>query len=188
MLNHCTTLALFAAAALCAADIASLPLPIHCGAITAFTKTEAPQRFVNPDAAAAANDTAPAENPPASLTVSRTPDDGNCFAIVTVRLEKGRTLNHCDFILETDGGTVQPCLDMATATATAYDFRLKTQTGPGFYRLIFQCPKNAYEARLKLAYPALPMPAYGDFVITPRPAQAPAPAQDNAPSAIPAAN
>ena len=165
-------------------EIADLPLQVPCGQLTDFIKKEDPQRFVDFERAAEKADDKPAVTAPEELIVEREPENGMVYAIFTFKVAAGRTLSKYDYILETDAGATQPCLEIGRAAGDFYDLRIRNAEGPEIYKLIFYCPKEAYEVRLRYAFPKLPLPPIGDFVINPRPAPPPAP-EPAAPAATP---
>ena len=165
-------------------EIAELPLQVPCGQLTEFIKKEDAQRFVDLDKAAATEDDKPAVTAPDELIVEREPENGMVYAIFTFKVAAGRTLSKFDYILETDAGATQPCLEIGRAAGDFYDLRIRNAEGPEIYKLIFYCPKEAYEVRLRSAFPKLPLPPIGDFIINQRPAPPPAP-EPAAPAATP---
>ncbi len=174
-------------------EIAALPLDVPCGQLIEFVRKDTAQRFVDLEKAAATEDAKPAVVAPDELLVEREPENGMVYAVFTFKVAAGRTLSKYDYILETDAGKTQPCLEMGPATGDFYDLRFRAAEGPGTYRLIFHCPKEAYEAKLRYGYPNIPLPPIGDFVINerpapppPPPAPEPAPATDAAAPATPA--
>lgn len=150
---------------------AKLPLPFAAGTIVSFAKETTAQRFLDMAAVAKAEDarSGAAEN---ELVKTEEAGYGMMFAVFTVQVEAKRSLSAADYQLVDDRGRVQPCLGMARNDADFYDYRLKAQEGPDKFRLIFRCAEDAYEVRLRSAFPQLPLPEAGDFVITSRPAAA----------------
>ena len=178
-------------------DIVTLPAPVPCGQITEFIRTEDAQKFVDINAAAKAaaeadtstEDGTPSMDVPEELLVEKEPENGMLFAIFTVKVTEGRTLSQYDYALETDSGTRQSCLGIGYGKTGFFDFRMRAQQGPELYKLIFHCPKEAYEVKLIYAYPKIPVPPVGDFVINVRPAPPtppPAPAEPAPAAAAPA--
>ena len=178
---------------------ALLPLDVPCGKLTGFVREEKAQRFVDfkraadkkaqrlvdAEGAAATEYDKPAETAPEELIVEREPETGMFYAIFTFEVAEGRTLSKYDYVLHPDPGTTQDCLEIGRAEGDFYDFRFRAVEGPGVYKLIFHCPKQAYDVKLGPANPVkLPFPPIGDFVINPRPAPPPAP-EPVAPAAAP---
>lgn len=151
------------------AEPVQLPCPCGPGTIVAFEKSTAAQQFVDFELAVKADQPMPADSRPDALLKSQPCPAGKVYLIFKVKVAEGRSLSKFDYMLETNTRQTLLCREMGHGEADFFDFRLKAQTGPGDYRLIFECPKDVYEVKLCSSFLSVGLPPVGDFVVNERP-------------------
>jgi len=153
---------------LAAVHAASLNITVPCGILRNLERLTEAVDFVDEDAALKAGLTKPTSNIPESLRVSREPDDGKAYVVLTFSVQVERTLSPCDYVLNVNGEEC-PCLGASVGRNLCVDFRNLQIQGPTEAKLVFACAADAYGASLKTAFNGLPIPTIQNLELQERP-------------------